>query len=604
MQVAGDYNNRRHRRSLLRGRYHYHANNNNSYRDNLQLSLLMGTVMLLFQHQMIQVKCFSPIIVTYTQPRFERVRQPQQQQRLRRLRPVGCNDVVSMLIPQTRTRSTKNTGTVGERFLSNQALNHLESDDTDDLSSSLNFVKKERRVRYAGKYPRDYSLRYKELQGDADTLTKVRAKGMTPAGTHVPIMYQECMQYMGLTEDDHNNVHDDDDDDDDEESVTFANPNLVIVDCTLGYGGHSSHILSWLMRTQNKRQSSHGETRSRECEYEYDWLIGLDQDGDEIRKTEQRLKQQMMEDAQRSSSSSGEENSIPPEPPVMDTVRFTAVQENFSNLAKYLESQNLMGQVNGLLADLGVSSMQIDNDERGFTYKRDGPLDMRMNRMQQNKETAYELLCRLKPNEFKRILQENSDEVYAKEIANGILGRKYKSDKMVMLQVDGENHAPSIPKTTLELANAIRSIVHPLIESKSDDNHDSSRRHGMKKGEKIIHKKKKAERIKKEVDSTIARTMQALRIEVNGEFQALETLLESLPHILAPGGKAVFLTFHSGEDRRVKKSFKDGFKKGIYSSWSRDVVRPSFQEMRDNPRSTCCKLRWAVRSDDMHPNKH
>jgi len=102
---------------------------------------------------------------------------------------------------------------------------------------------------------------------------------------------------------------------------------------------------------------------------------------------------------------------------------------------------------------------------------------------------------------------------------------------------------------------------------------------------------------KAKLDSTVARVMQAIRIELNGEFLVLEQLLDDLPTILAPGGRAVFLTFHSGEDRRVKKAFKSGFKSGIYSSWSRDVVRPTAKERRDNPRSSCCKLRWVVRSD-------
>ena len=102
---------------------------------------------------------------------------------------------------------------------------------------------------------------------------------------------------------------------------------------------------------------------------------------------------------------------------------------------------------------------------------------------------------------------------------------------------------------------------------------------------------------KAQLDSTVARVMQAIRIELNGEFRVLEQLLADLPTILAPGGRGVFLTFHSGEDRRVKKAFKSGYRSGIYSSWSRDVVRPTAQERRNNPRSSCCKLRWVVRSD-------
>jgi 16S rRNA (cytosine1402-N4)-methyltransferase len=248
-------------------------------------------------------------------------------------------------------------------------------------------------------------------------------------------------------------------------------------------------------------------------------------------------------------------------------VRFTTVNRNFEQLRPYLESRNLTGSIHSLLVDLGVSSMQIDNKERGFTYKREAPLDMRMSPSSMN-VTALDLLSRLKPKEFAAILKENSDEVYAHEIAHSLLW------KDVVL-----------PQTTLELATRIRNTVQPLILA----------RYRVKDLEQLG--KKKTVELKKELDSTVARTMQAIRIEVNGEFRVLEKLLCDLPHILAPGGRAVFLTFHSGEDRRVKKAFKAGYNDGIYSSWSRDVVRPTLGEMRQNPRSTCCKLRWVVRSE-------
>jgi len=192
---------------------------------------------------------------------------------------------------------------------------------------------------------------------------------------------------------------------------------------------------------------------------------------------------------------------------------------------------------------------------------------MRMSPSTMN-DTALDLLSRLKPKQLATILQENSDEVYAHEIAHSLLWKE-----------------TALPQTTLELATRIRNIVQPLILS----------RYRVKTVEQLG--KTKTMELRKELDSTVARTMQAIRIEVNGEFRVLEKLLCDLPHILAPGGRAVFLTFHSGEDRRVKKAFKTGFNNGIYSSWSRDVVRPSFGEMKLNPRSTCCKLRWVIRSD-------
>jgi 16S rRNA (cytosine1402-N4)-methyltransferase len=371
-------------------------------------------------------------------------------------------------------------------------------------------------------YPKKFSERYKEHRGDRETIEKVRSKGMTPAGTHVPIMYKECLHYMGL----HDQIS--------------GGDNILVVDCTLGYGGHSSEILSFLA---DKGICSE--------------LIAFDQDSVEILKTEERLRQHLLRKQE-----------------CLDgPIIFEVVNDNFSKLGQYLRYQRKLGSVNCLLADLGLSSMQIDDDTRGFTYKRDGPLDMRMN--PQHNETAYELLCRLKPKQLKRLLEENSDEKYSREIAFGI----YKKHS------DCRTPDDVIPSTTLELANRVRSIVEPLIMSRENLNDKSQ-----------IGKRKEAE-IKKELDSTVARTLQALRIELNGEFRALDTLLTDLPLMLAPGGRAVFLTFHSGEDRRVKKAFKEGTKNGIYSSWSRDVVRPSKREMWDNPRSTCCKLRWAIRSE-------
>ena len=363
-------------------------------------------------------------------------------------------------------------------------------------------TKQPRRQRYSGKYPRNFSEKYKEHQGNSQVIEKVLAKGMTPAGTHVPIMLRECLQYLGLEDPDSKSPH-------------------LVIDCTLGYGGHSSHILRAL-----------GDGR----------LIAFDRDPVEIRKTQARLQEELKANQQPDSL-------------------LTTVNQNFETLGPYLLSCGQMGCVTSLLADLGLSSMQIDDNTRGFTYKREGPLDMRMSTT--DSETAYDLLSRLKPRELKKILDENSDEVFASEIALGLLGKK------------GANN---IPETTIELAEKVRDIVRPLIEHQTTIN-------GARKPN-----------VKKQLDSTVARVMQAVRIEVNGEFRALERLLEDLPDILAPGGKAVFLTFHSGEDRRVKKAFKSGYKSGIYSSWSRNVVRPTGAERRNNPRSSCCKLRWVIRA--------
>ena len=173
------------------------------------------------------------------------------------------------------------------------------------------------------------------------------------------------------------------------------------------------------------------------------------------------------------------------------------------------------------------------------------------------------------------MLQENSDEEHAAVVAQAILGKK------------------PIPSTTVELAHCVKDAVRPLLSPPPK----MKKKKPQNTGDEPPRRNDDSAIVKKQLDSTVARVMQAIRIQVNSEFEALEALLDDLPHILAPGGRAVFLTFHSGEDRRVKKAFKTGFKDGVYTSWSRDVVRPTAEERRENPRSSCCKLRWVVRSD-------
>mmetsp|Transcript_8329 Transcript_8329/g.13719 ORF Transcript_8329/g.13719 Transcript_8329/m.13719 type:complete len:452 (+) Transcript_8329:77-1432(+) len=377
-----------------------------------------------------------------------------------------------------------------------------------------------RRERYSGRYPKNFKHKYKEMQGDEETVAKVLSKGMTPAGQHVPIMVRECLHYMGL-----------------EDNQPKSDP-MLVVDCTLGYGGHSSYILKQIMNSTDAR------------------LIAFDQDSVEIRKTEERLRKSVLGQTAITADSSEEDTNI-----------FTAVNQNFAELGEYMTSTNQVGKVTSLLADLGLSSMQIDNNDRGFTYKRDGPLDMRMS-ADDTKETAYQLLQRLRVRQLKSMLKQNSDEEFAAEIAFGLIGDRGK-----------------IPTTTMELADRVRDIARPLIIKQHNWN-----------SEQIG--KNQAKKLKTQLDSTIARVMQAIRIEVNGEFRVLEKLLEDIPtKVLSPGGKVVILTFHSGEDRRVKKSFKSGFQSGIYSVWGKDVVRPTKEERRNNPRSSCCKLRWAILSD-------
>lgn len=277
------------------------------------------------------------------------------------------------------------------------------------------------------------------------------------------------------------------------------------LDATLGYGGHTKEMLGCLQ----------GEGH----------ITGLDVDPIESVKTEKRLRD----------AGFGSE---------ILTVRRT----NFANIDEVAE---LDGPFDFVLADLGVSSMQIDNPERGFSYKFDGPLDLRLN--PESGVSAAERLLEVTEDELVGMLVENSDEPYAAEIAGEVMKRLRRKQKI---------------ETTTQMKEAIESALSFLPE------------------------KERKETVKK----SCQRTFQALRIDVNSEFEVLEEFLEKLPDTLAPGARVTILTFHSGEDRLVKKTFKRMKKEGIYSEISADVIRPSAEECRENPRARSTKLRWAVKN--------
>mgnify|MGYP004540762023 FL=1 len=279
------------------------------------------------------------------------------------------------------------------------------------------------------------------------------------------------------------------------------------LDATLGYGGHTSAMLEKL----------EGQGH----------IWGLDVDPIESAKTKERL----------AKKGYGED---------LLTVKLT----NFKNIDQVAEEA---GKFNFMLADLGVSSMQIDNPERGFSYKVDGPLDLRMN--PQKGDSAAERLKQVTEEELVGMLVENSDEPYAEEIA----------EEIFMMRRNGQEI-----ETTTDLRNAIERALEFLPDAE------------------------KKEIVKK----SCQRTFQALRIDVNSEFEVLYEFLEKLPGVLAPGGRVAILTFHSGEDRLVKKAFKQGYKEGIYSEISKDVIRPSAEECRKNGRARSTKMRWAVRSEE------
>jgi 16S rRNA (cytosine1402-N4)-methyltransferase len=274
------------------------------------------------------------------------------------------------------------------------------------------------------------------------------------------------------------------------------------VDATLGFGGHAERLLAALAPGG--------------C------LLALDADPLELPKTEARLR----------ALGYGED-------------AFVARRTNFAGLRAALAGVGWHDGADFVLADLGVSSMQLDDPARGFTFKDDGPLDMRMN--PRRGVSAAQWLERATVAELARVLAEDADEPCAERIARALDARR------------GEL------RTTRALADAVRAVFGARLDPD-------------------------------EVESSVRRTFQALRIEVNDELGALDALLRELPACLRPGGRAALLTFHSGEDRRVKKAFELGLREGAYAAIADEVVRADAEERRSNPRSKSAKLRWATRS--------
>src|SRR5438093_4729117 len=273
--------------------------------------------------------------------------------------------------------------------------------------------------------------------------------------------------------------------------VLAPRPGEVAADCTLGYGGHAREILA--------RIQPDGK------------LLGLDADPLELPKTEARLR----------SLGFGAEI-------------FSAHRSNFAGLPKTLAQAGLNG-ADLILADLGVSSMQIDAPGRGFSVKLEGPLDMRMN--PQRGQPASAFLSKIQPGALATLLAENSDESRAAALASALAGKAFA--------------------TTTSLAAAIRAAL-PRVN-------------------------------REDCDLTVRRVFQALRIAVNDEFSALETFLRNLPACLNPAGRVAILTFHSGEDRRVKRALASGLRDGYYAEISTEVIRPTPEEIRFNPRSAPAK---------------
>jgi 16S rRNA (cytosine1402-N4)-methyltransferase len=283
--------------------------------------------------------------------------------------------------------------------------------------------------------------------------------------------------------------------------VLQIKPGQVGLDATLGYGGHSLEMLKCL--------KPNGK------------LYATDVDPYELPKTTERLA------------------ALGYGPDV-----FFSRKMNFAHIDLIVEEAGLL---NFVLADLGVSSMQIDNPERGFSLKIDGPLDLRLNPKSGTSAAAF--LKTVSLDELEDLFRENADEPYAAEIAEAILFKLKKGEPL---------------ETTTQLKNTIKEVLN-FVEPD-------------------------------EIKKSCTRCFQALRIAVNDEFGVLDSFLSKLPDALVAGGKVAILSFHSGEDRRVKKAFQTFFRQGVYSAIAPDPIRPSLQEIGGNPRARSAKLRWAIKA--------
>ncbi len=339
-----------------------------------------------------------------------------------------------------------------------------------------------RRPRYSGRNPRRYEDKYKEHD---PAKYAVDAGKILASGKTLAGTHRPILVAEIL-------------------EVLRPAPGERAVDCTLGYGGHARELLA------------------RVADGAPGMLLGLDVDPVELPRTEARLR----------ALGHGPE-------------RFVARRSNFAGLAKVLGEIGWDG-ADVILADFGVSSMQLDNPERGFTYKHDGPLDLRMNPTRG--DSAAEWLARATPERLERALREYADEPRAAAIAAGLVAAR----------------GPGQLGRTRELAHAVRCAL-PGVNLE-------------------------------EQELSIRRVFQALRIAVNDEFAAIDAWLRNLPGCLRPGGRVAVLAFHSGEDRRVKQAFKAGLASGEYAEIAQDVIRPAPEEQRSNPRSGSAKLRWAVRA--------
>jgi 16S rRNA (cytosine1402-N4)-methyltransferase len=361
-----------------------------------------------------------------------------------------------------------------------------------------------RRPRYPGRNPQRFDQRYKELapQSYPEIHAHIRAQGRTPAGTHVPVLLAEALAALN------------------------PSPGEIVVDCTLGYGGHAAAFLERILPGGR--------------------LIGLDVDGVELQRTRCRLEADLGSRADRLHDlppmAGSPAASAPPGGSPGGAVSVHAC--NFAGIAKVLRAESLAG-FDIVFADLGVSSMQVDDPQRGFSYKHDGPLDMRMS---SHRRTAAEILESITEEGLAAALRQLGDEPDAEAIARLLVERRARQP----LSRTGQ-------------------VVRLILEAK-----------GLAATHAGEHGRHPA-----------ALAFQALRILVNDELGCLAQLLRDAPHCLQPGGRLGIISYHSGEDRLVKHALRAGLRSGAYAAVASGPIRATAQENRANPRSAAAKLRWA-----------
>lgn len=311
-----------------------------------------------------------------------------------------------------------------------------------------------------------------------------RVRRSTAAGAHVPVLLAEVL------------------------AALKPQPGQTVVDCTLGFAGHSVELLNAVAPDG--------------------LLVATDLDPANLEPARAKL----------------------------DAVGglFSLHHTNFAGLSYVLAAEGAT-HVHGLLADLGMSSMQVDDRVRGFSYMRAGALDMRMDPTRGR--TAAELLATLPEAELADVFRELGDEPRAADIAAAIVARR-ESD----------------PVTTTQALREVVEAAAPVVLDRTPG----------------------APPERRQMLAPVTRVFQSLRIRVNRELENLKQLLRVLPDVLAPGGTAAIISFHSGEDRLVKAAFRDGFRAGVYAAVSDDPTRPTFDERKANPRSRSAKLRWARRA--------